>query len=398
MRGRTFKVRRLWWFEDDAFYLGFLDDDFQVPKGVGTTDHPEPQDYVLGKLFGLMTFKIVGKNVCEFTVIQNADACGNIPKILIDYKLKEQLNVINEVQQHFRRQASKVDEEVRELWCEKLRQQDVESRNLAIDAAKDAYNTLLAEGKEWTSIRSDEVTQFFQSKDSGSDGIYFGRALAVVDAEPEIVCAWWFDYCSNERMALHSVSKNSAKLIAKRTSFNDQVIASVRRLPWPFHKREFVARYIAWSDSAEGTYYLAIDSKGVAADYNVDYGSRLKLVRGEITAIVKFSQHSAGRTNVELSQYLSPNASYIPNFIKNAKLPESLKPILDAQKRFNRDDEIDGAVRAETSMLLFEGKVALSSEEISVINGTGDYFLKLKKEKSEWGDLFDGTDPTLKMR
>ena len=68
----------------------------------------------------------------------------------------------------------------------------------------------------------------------------------------------------------------------KRDDDHDILCATVKRFPWPLWNREFVFRQVMASETTEGSYVVAMESK----EDKIDYGVRLRTVRASLRSIL----------------------------------------------------------------------------------------------------------------
>ncbi|GMH82061.1 hypothetical protein TL16_g09136 [Triparma laevis f. inornata] len=392
---RIFYARQIWWHDEEekTYYLAHVPSDFEIKFGAGHKSHSVPSDYVKALTTGLIKFKVLNNNVCEYTHHIHVDVGGSLPQRLIDYKISANLDVALELQLKYHRMPEVVDTEIREKFVEKIINQTSSETEKARSVASENATELLTE-RQWFPMRSgDPLTSFLCSRTIS--GEMTGKAKSVLDTSPELALAWWFDYCSNERMSIHRLSKNSAKLIVSTEDYDDQTIATIKHVPWPFWKREFVCRQVCWKDDEEeGAYFMSNESVS-CENMDVDYGSSMNAVRGVVRQLVKFSRlgNNPNQTQIELIQFISSRGS-LPRILENMKFKESLKPILDAKARFSRDDNIDLRNRTAMAHLLFENNVRLNDREKKIVEDVKTRFDDIHPES--FRDI-EGSDAYIKM-
>mmetsp|Transcript_23268 Transcript_23268/g.43719 ORF Transcript_23268/g.43719 Transcript_23268/m.43719 type:complete len:1815 (+) Transcript_23268:166-5610(+) len=395
-KNRVFYARQIWWLDEEAetYYMCYFPEEVHnIEFGAGHQSHDVPEDFVKAFASGLFTFKSLNKNVCEYTHHVHVDAGGILPQRLIDYKLSANLDVAIELQLKYHRMPETVDMETREKFCELIMNQSPEEAEKIKILAKENATELLTE-REWTPIRSgDPLTTYKYSRTKRGD--MTGKAESIVDARPEIVLAWWFDYCSNERMSIHRLSKNIAKLIIKKENYDNQTIATIKALPWPFRKREFVVRQLCWKEDEEDAACYVSSESFSCQNLEVDYGYGIKKVRGALHQLLKFSpvDNNTNQTRVELIQFIS-SRGMLPKFLENMKFKESLKPIVDARAAFNRDSEIDRENRVALAHLLFEERVLLDDKEKLIVEEVQNSFEEIHPDSFK---SVEGTDAYIKL-
>jgi len=195
------------------------------------------------------------------------------------YLATKQLSTANEVQEKYRRNGKAVDKEVRDVLIKRMH----EGIDLTEEQEKSfkGLDDIFGGDEGWKDLESPvtgvemqlKVTQ--QKRGKRSIGIGRGRGLA--DCTAEEACAWYFEYCTNERMAIDKEEGNPARLeIRKREKIaNEKYFATIKTLPFPLHQREFLFRAILRKD--EEGFSVAI----LNYDENIDYGGGIgKFVRG----------------------------------------------------------------------------------------------------------------------
>ena len=101
------------------------------------------------------------------------------------------------------------------------------------------------------------------------------RGTDIIDAGPEEVCAYIYDFCSRDRLRFSRELGHPARLIITNDG-RQQLVASVKRVRWPFNNREFVTQMFWWKDNIDGSHYVGV----VSIEEDIDYGNSMKMVRG----------------------------------------------------------------------------------------------------------------------
>ena len=174
--------------------------------------------------------------------------------------------------------------------------------------------------------------------------VALGRAKGTADCSAEEAAAWYFEFCSRERMATSREEGNPARLEIRKGEgkINEKLVATVKKMPFPLNKRQFVNRSI-WRRKSEKTMAIAV----VSVDDKVDYGGGIsyrKLVRGQTKAIFTAtnveSKGEIPQCKIELLQYLDAGV-HLPAQIVNKKIPLTLSVLKEITDSFKRDDDID---------------------------------------------------------
>ena len=110
-----------------------------------------------------------------------------------------------------------------------------------------------------------------------------GKAEGIVDCAADRVAAWFFEYCSNERMQNCIEERDSIHVELSgndKRMPNEKIFAMVERFPFPLSNREFVFRHV-WKVN-EGSAIVGI----WPSDDTVDYGKSVgKTVRGTMKGL-----------------------------------------------------------------------------------------------------------------
>ena len=170
-------------------------------------------------------------------------------------------------------------------------------------------------------------------------GVALGKANVIIDTSAEEALAWRWDYCSNEKMKIHVEDyRNSiARLVVKEVCRNEIIISAIKRLPFPFHSREFVIKcfYTKENDSAFLFCWESVNDADA-----VDYGFRNKSVRGYSKGFMTLTNFGNRQCEVLFVQKLISRGS-IPLWLGNMKIKDSLSIASELVNAFSRDNEID---------------------------------------------------------
>ena len=174
-----------------------------------------------------------------------------------------------------------------------------------------------------------------------------GRCTDIIDAGPDEVCAYLYDFCSHDRLRISKEEGNPVRLILTNDG-RQQLVATVKRVQWPLYDREFVFRTFWWKDEADGSHYVGV----VSVDENVDYGTSMKTTRGStinLTKLIPFGEVGAdGKQHQSQMIYTQKRdgAGFLPEWLVNSVVQNSLNAVQSTRLAFNRDTEIDKAENA----------------------------------------------------
>ena len=194
----------------------------------------------------------------------------------------------------------------------------------------------------------------------------WGKAATTIDSSAENVLAWFWDYCSNERLdAVKKLHKNPREVI-KQIATNHNVLSSIKAMPWPLRAMQFVTE-IKWTKQDDDSYVFAWRSPTTDEfDDNrlVDVGNQKanKLVRAETKGFCALT--NVGNQKCELTWVGNMNANgNIPTSVMDRQIPRFLGLIFQLHETFNRDDVIDQEERNELMGVMKNNKNEIYSEE-----------------------------------
>ena len=123
----------------------------------------------------------------------------------------------------------------------------------------------------------------------------------------------------------------------QRNSEHDQLLANVRRFPWPMHHREFVARNVLAKEGP--SLVVATDTSGIG-DICADYGRKVRTVRATAQYFFKVTPLDGRRCTACFVGFVDA-AGKVPVRVMNKKTTSLLSIVTRAREAFQRDDEID---------------------------------------------------------
>lgn len=118
------------------------------------------------------------------------------------------------------------------------------------------------------------------SRRPGEASSALGKAEIVIDRPAPEIIAFWFAYCSREKMSRALKQKNLARLIVTEHAPHDQVSAFVGRAPFPLSPREFLERHVC-AMTPEG-HSICVSA---TVSQEVDYGFKKKTVKAHRTTV-----------------------------------------------------------------------------------------------------------------
>ena len=198
---------------------------------------------------------------------------------------------------------------------------------------------------EWEKLDKDSsVFIKLSKKHNKGESNAWGKATATIDTSAENVLAWFWDYCSNER--LDSVNKlhKSPREVIKRIASNHNVISTIKALPWPLTARQFVNEN-TWTKQDDDTFVYAWRPHTTDEFDNnclIDIGNHKanKLVRAESKGFCTLTNVGNQKCELTWVQHLNVNGN-ISVKVMERQIPRGLGVVFQLREAFNRDDEID---------------------------------------------------------
>jgi hypothetical protein len=142
-------------------------------------------------------------------------------------------------------------------------------------------------------------------------------------------------------MRISEEEGNPARLVV-REGANEKVQATVKNMPFPFGRREFVAIQVSASSDSNDDLLLACES----VDESVDYGSNFKTVRATTRIFATLRSVSPNSCRLAVFQVIDAGG-WIPAWVINMKVKEALGGVESVRKALDRSDEVDKDNRDE---------------------------------------------------
>jgi len=181
--------------------------------------------------------------------------------------------------------------------------------------------------------------------------------VAVLDCSERDAMAWWFSFMRRENVKQSSEQGNPALMLANERSRHDHVVATIKKMPFPLHNREFVNRLVCCLDVNGDLLIVCVPVNNV-----IDYGMNTRTVRGVSRALLWLTPYGESQCKVTYIQYLDA-CGRIPTFVANAKLLLALDAVGDLREKFQRDDEIDKLERDQLARVIKEEPQTYTAEE-----------------------------------
>jgi hypothetical protein len=142
-------------------------------------------------------------------------------------------------------------------------------------------------------------------------------------------------------MRISEEEGNPARLTA-REGAHENVVATVKNMPLPFMRREFVAIQVCASDDSNDDLLFA----GESVDEKFDYGTNFKTVRGTIRLFARFRSVSPNSCRLTFFAFVDPGGR-IPTWVLNREVVQAMVVAESSRLAFDRSDEVDKMNRDE---------------------------------------------------
>lgn len=188
----------------------------------------------------------------------------------------------------------------------------------------------------------------------------WGKAVVTVDAPAEIVLAWLFDYCSNERNSVsHSAEERE---VINAVSPVCLQFSTVKRFPWPLAARQFISE-TCWSKLEDGSFVVTNNpcENNVYKDNH-----KMRLVRGEARGLCIIQNVGLHQCQLTIFHNMMLNGN-ITGRVMDALIPRSLKSASQVRETFARDDEIDRKDRKALKTIMSSDNELYSNEELECV-------------------------------
>ncbi|GMI23360.1 hypothetical protein TeGR_g15299, partial [Tetraparma gracilis] len=334
---------------------------------------------VLGELRSSYRVQVLSDNVCRVTLVGQSVPKGWVPKLAMEYGTKYFLGFMkHELQDQYERGEADVDEELRALFpppppLEGLddEQQSVAQRCLQLEAESVAVT--------WTPLKrvSPFVSTWANYKPpqlGGRTAVALGKAESEIDCSAHEALAHKFHVTSRVNRRYAKENGDLARVVLDRRTDHDFIWAMVTKLPFPLRPREFVGRNICFKDSTGDLVVVFEPSEAEA-----DYGVKLRAVRAEAFAVLRFTPVRDDRCKVTVVKKVDA-AGNIPVFVVNRKIPTSISDCAILREEYQRDNEIDKVQRDVFAGVIEHEEQVYDETEEEFIANVQDKLGGLKEE------------------
>jgi hypothetical protein len=397
---RIFSIVWSWRREaDGTFTLAFEDSDKAEHFGDGTAKKQADQiltsaaKAVKASASGFYRIEPRAPDVCKVTLVMQGIFGGSIPLLIGNMSAKSHLDVVARLQTRYERRGRLVDEEIRDSYQQPpfLENLTEEQRDVAVRCRilEDHFN----DDASLTELVSPSPFVSMWIAHTPAKGwerhVALGKATFIADFPARKVHAWWFHYCSRERLRRSMEEGNPARIVWRENSSHDNVVTTIKKLPFPLHNREFVQRQLCAVDSQSGACYIfAVPDNAV-----VDYGSNFNVVRGTSSFMVKTVPLDDSQCRVTFLVSTDPKGR-IPSTVVNSKIFSTLANSIECREQFQRDEELDEEKRNVMARIIQDRTQVYTSHEIDVVE-------QLKQKESRFNnyhfEALASPDPLVEM-
>ncbi|GMH81209.1 hypothetical protein TL16_g08858 [Triparma laevis f. inornata] len=314
---------------------------------------------------GFYDIESVSPTVCKLTLLTRDDL-GTTVHMSSEARRRREMS---DFEFRFRRNGKEVDKELRG-WLIETMMPNYPKAKLGgglTEAQQSSFENCreMAETHKWYAIRSPYLRVQMSVDDQSKEGATLGtgRAIAVLDCGAEEAAAWYFDYCSVERNREGREWGQPARL-CYFDSPHERHFASLTKFPFPIKNREAIFKQI-WDRVDDKTIDVLLES--MHEGETVDYGFSMDTLRATSMGLFRCETleplGGVPQCKVTLTQFFDAGGS-LPRWLITKKMPEILSVVVSMQDLFNRDAEVDEAVRLEYAALIegYEGEYSKEEE------------------------------------
>lgn len=211
-------------------------------KQLGKNRETPKKGHTQLKITGVCVLKRLARAVCEVTFVTQIVDGGGIPISLPNAKMEGTLSLVKFAKTTFERNGLAVDEELGVSFIEKIPS--------TIDLITDEQHAFVEQQQDlartndetlWVKneFQSSDFVNVYSKRSKNSEITWVKAEQATLNASPEEVLAWLWNYCGTGRLiAVKDLHKNPREKI-KSVAANQQVYFTIKHLPWPLSARQF---------------------------------------------------------------------------------------------------------------------------------------------------------------
>ncbi|GMH78176.1 hypothetical protein TrLO_g2562 [Triparma laevis f. longispina] len=345
LNNREFVARQFWKTEEGKVWLAVESIDDEVDYGVKL----KMTRGLIRSIWLLEDLPVRGgAKQCKLTLIQQLDAGGFVPAWVVNKKIPEGLNTVQEAIEEFR-QDEKIDAaeqldlatSIRESWRTEVYSDEEE---LLLNRMKEQLGEGLNEG--WKHLHSPDpfvVMDIIRHGDSAATG----RAVTIVDAHLEDALAWELCRMTRSKMKLNRANGQLDRAIVKVNNHSD-ISYSVLDLEVPgFSPREFCVKSV-WKFANDGQTCLVGLEDVDCEEFPLAAAKLKKWIRAKTATFWKYERlpEVEGVPQTMVTYYQQADLKgFIPLWVGTSAITHTLSHLCTMRKTLDRSDEIDALDR-----------------------------------------------------
>ena len=326
-------------------------------------------------------------HVCSVTMVLKMEDKGNLPFTVLSSKVVAAVGIVGCLKAYYERKGSIVDSEIRSQFVKFNIPSMIMTPNVELESfakRQMAKISSISKKKKWEKMEKEGdqpvhiSTIHIPGENSGTV-----KAEFSTDTTPENVLAWFWDYCSNERLSkISKLEKNPKDVV--NLSPNHAIFSSIKQLPWPMGRIHLILEttwfkmgvdeYVfAWRsiDESDMTHEAASAIIFDSRDKNKARGNRTKVT---VTGFVIISKQSEQQlvedpaqsdptlrddhvtsnclTSTKLIYVTTMGASSVPSALLNLSFVRSVNSVLHLRELFEQDALYDSFLRTKVSKVM----------------------------------------------
>ena len=404
---RMFEMRLVWKeIKLSNNRLGYLVGSFPL-RGFDEFPNNTNMRFIKADVKGVSIITEVAPSVCSTLRIQSIDLKMSLPKRLLEKMAKVEIfSTASRLEAQFRRNAKKVDAEVRAVTVEKM----VAGVELEKDQ-KEMFRDLeefiggASAEKGWKPIDSPfgrvKMEMKYQQQKRGERSVALGRAEGVVDCTAEEATAWLFNFCGRERKAVDRDEGNPARFEMIKAMGdereNEKVFVNIKTMR-PARARIFVTRFVWKRNEEDGSLSLGL----WPSQEPVDSAKLNHMVRGATKALINITNikgiGDVPQCEVKIVQFINAGG-FIPERLVNIAIPYALNVVDEISKKFRRGAEIDHANLISLAKIIKNKEPQnYTTEEEEVLAKGKQFFLKCLRQAHMRSEKLKCDDSLVKVK
>jgi len=182
--------------------------------------------------------------ICEVTVQTSFSDEGKLPSsVLAKLRLKVSFETITSLRSYFLRNGLQIDREIRRVFVSRIPHAVVTDKLTQIVDEQMGKVKHISENmwiKLPSTIHVKKSKIYMKSANAwGKAANAWGKAETTLDSSAEDCLAWFWDYCSNERLSSVKNFRKNPRELVKSYGENHNIVSTIKGLPWPLTTRQF---------------------------------------------------------------------------------------------------------------------------------------------------------------